>query len=109
MAASVLRIGRIEQVQMRALEVRGRQAVGDQDDLPVRRVLRGQELPGQLQAVLDVGEVRRNVVLADVLAAHVGPQPHHGVEDRHRLGHQRRRSRPGGTGLAKVYISMNCR
>ena len=40
-----------------------RQAVGDQDDLAVGRVLGGQELPGQLQAVLDVGEVRRDVRL----------------------------------------------
>ena len=43
------RVGRVEQVQHLPFEVGGRQAVGDQDDLPVRRVLRRQELPGQLQ------------------------------------------------------------
>ena len=53
------RVGRVEQVQRLALEVGRRQAVGDEHDLPVGRVLRRQELAGQVQAVLDVGEVRR--------------------------------------------------
>ena len=47
-----------------------------------------EELPGQLQRPLDVREVLREAVLADVLAAHVDLQPHEGVEDRHGLGHQ---------------------
>ena len=64
---------------------------------------------GERQAVLDVREVRRHLMLADVLAAHVGLQPHDRVEHRHRLRHQARRSRPGSTSLANVYISMNCK
>ena len=59
------RVGRIEQVEVLSLEVGRGQAVGDQDDLPVGRVLAGEHLPGQLQAVLDVGEVRRDLHLAD--------------------------------------------
>ncbi len=42
-------------------EVRCGQAVRDQDDLPIRGILRSQELAGQLQAVLDIGKVRRDV------------------------------------------------
>ena len=80
----------------------GRQAVGDQHDLPVRRVLTVDEQPpGERQAVLNVGEVRRDAMLADVVAAHVGPQPHHRVEDRDRLGHQVH-DLPGSTSLAKL-------
>ena len=44
------RVGRVEHVQHVPFEMGRRQAVGDQDDLPVRRVLLGQELPGHLQA-----------------------------------------------------------
>ena len=47
-----------------------------------------QQLPGERQAVLQVREVRRHLELADVVAAHVGPQPDDRIEDRHRLGHQ---------------------
>ena len=61
------------------------------------------------QAVLDVREVRRDLVLADVVAAHVGPQPHDRVVQRHRLGHQLDDLGRASTGLAKVYISTNCR
>ena len=75
---------------MLALEVRRRQAVGDEDDLPVRRVLRRQELPGQSAGAcwmfVKCGGIMH---LADVRIAHVGLQPHHRVVDRHRLGHQR--------------------
>ena len=86
-ASSVRAVGRIEQVEVLALEMGRGQAVGDQDHLPVGRVLGGQQLPGELQAVLDVGEVRRDLHLADPLVAHVGPQADHRIEDRHRLGH----------------------
>ena len=39
-------VRRVEQVQVRALEVGRGQPVGDQDDLPVGRVLGGEELAG---------------------------------------------------------------
>ena len=54
-------IGRVEHVEPFTFEVRGRQSVGDQDDLSIGRVLGGQNLPSQLQRMLDVGEVRRNL------------------------------------------------
>ena len=69
--------------------MRRRQAVGDEHDLPIRRVLRQQELPRQLQAVLDVGEVRRNHHLADIRIAHVHFYAHDRIVERHRLGHER--------------------
>ena len=54
-------VGRVEQEQLAAFEMGGRQAVGDQDDLPVRRVLLRKILPAHLQGVLDVGEVVRDL------------------------------------------------
>ncbi len=86
-------VRRVEQEELLALEVRRRQAVGDQDDLAVGRVLRLEELTGELQTVLDVGEVRREVDLRDPLVAHVRSQPHDGVVHRHRLGHEGRQLR----------------
>ena len=47
-----------------------------------------EEPPGQQQAVLDVGEVRRDLKLADVVPAHVHAEPDDRIEDRHRLGQQ---------------------
>ena len=60
--------------------MRRRQAVGDEDDLPVGRFLTRQELAGQAETMLDVGEVCRNGILVKVLAGKVGAQAHHRVE-----------------------------
>jgi hypothetical protein len=68
--------------------MRGRQAIRNEDHLPVGCILRGKKLPGKLQAVLDVREVGGNAELADILAAHVRLQPHPRIENCHRLGHQ---------------------
>jgi len=81
-------VGWVEEIEKLRLEVGRRQAVGDEDDAAVRRVLRGEKTAGQLQPVLDVREVRRDVKLADLLVAHVGPELHHGVIDGYGLGHQ---------------------
>ena len=86
-------IGRIEQIELRSLEMGCRQAVGDQDDLAVRRVLPREELPAHLQGVLDIREMRRDLHLAHIWVAHVGPQSDVRIEDRHRLRHQRRHVR----------------
>ncbi len=83
-----LRIGRIEQVELRALEMRGRQPVGNENYLPVRSRLRRQELPSQLQRMLNVGEVRREVLFLDVFAAHVSTQADDRVVDRDWLRQQ---------------------
>ena len=56
-----------------AFEVGRRQAVGDQNHLPVRRVLHGEQTPRERQPMLDVREVRRNERFADIVVAHVGP------------------------------------
>ena len=81
-------VGRIEQVQIFALEMGGGQAVGDQNHVAVGRVLGGQHLPGELQAVLDIGEVLRQKKFAYVRIAHVGPQADDRIADRDRLGHK---------------------
>ena len=65
----------------------GGEAVGDQDDLAVGRVLGGEQAAGKREAVLQVGEVGRDFVFADVVAAHVGAEPHDRVEERDGLGH----------------------
>jgi hypothetical protein len=64
-----------------------------------------QELARQLQAVLDVREVQREVEFADVRIAHVRPQAHHRIVDRHGLGHERGISPPAAA-CRSVYISM---
>jgi len=75
------------------------QAVGNQDHLPVRRVLVRQNLTRQLQPVLNVREVRRQLQFAHRRVAHVGTQTHDRIVDRHRLGQQAHdlagRARPG--------------
>jgi len=82
------RIGRVEQVEHLSFEVGGRQAVGDQHDLAVGRLLGRQQPPGEFQAVLDVREMGRDLLLADLRPAHVGPKPLHRVKQGDRLGKQ---------------------
>ena len=83
------RIGRIEQVEVLALEMGRGQAVGDEDHLPIGRVLGRQERRASCSPCWMLVKWAGMLELADVGIAHVDPQPHHGVENRHRLGQQR--------------------
>ena len=81
------RVRGIEHVKLRSFEVRSGQAVGDENDLLVGCVLRGEQAAGHLQRLLDIREMRRDAAFADLVVAHVDLQPHNGIINRHGLGH----------------------
>ena len=81
-------IRRIEEEEVVVLEVGGREPVRDQDDLAIRSVRVGEQPPRQAEGVLDVREVRWEVLLGDVRIRHVRPEPDHGIVDGHRLWQQ---------------------
>src|SRR5690606_10489678 len=82
---------RVQEVEHLPLEVGGRQAVGNQDDLTVGRVLARKQAPRDGETMLDVREMGGDVMLADVLSAHVGRELNERVSDgdwfRHQLDH----------------------
>lgn len=82
------RVGRVEQVKLFRFEVRGGQAIGDEDDLLIGRVLRGQQAAGLLQGMLDVREVWRDAAFADIGVAHIRAEPDDRVADGWDLGHE---------------------
>ena len=81
---------RIEQKKLIALEVRSREAIGDDEHLFVGGVLPRKQPPRELQSVLDVRKVRRDLHLRDPRIAHVGPEPHDRIKDCDRLREERR-------------------
>ena len=75
--------GRVDQHDLAALDMGGRLAVGDHDDLLVRRRLPREHAPRQPQAGVDIGEVLRDSAGRVV---EVEPQVDPAVEHAHRLG-----------------------
>lgn len=66
------RIGWVEHVELRTLEMCCWESVGDQDDLTIGSVDGRQILTGELQRMLDVGEVRMDLIFADFIPTHIG-------------------------------------